>query len=305
MARNVKSKSDGIPRVYDKKSGEYRPVFARQGGPESRRSEKYATPQRRAETRRRRRRRALLIFYLFAFVTVIAAAAALSLTVLFKIDSITVTGTSRYSAETILQTGGIKKGENLFLTDTAAARQRILQKLPYIGSVKVSRRLPAKIAITVTEEPVCGVLSYQNKYAVLGSSGKVLELADKLPANQTLIKGLTLSKAEVGKPFVYKDSSQQAVFQNLSSAIAAAKLDKVTEIDLTKSYQLTIVYDNRIRMNLGLASDLEKKVRFGKSVLDSGKIKNTEKGELDLSTAAEDEHAYFDPDYAVSSGKAS
>ncbi len=305
MAKEVRKKNGGVARVYDKSSGEYRPVSTNQGKPAARQSTKYASPQRRAETRRRRRRRALVLFYSFVLLTVIAAAAALSLTVLFKIDTISVSGTSRYSAEEITQTTGIKKGENLFLADTSSAQKKVLQKLPYIGSVKVSRHLPARVMISVTEEPVSGVVAYKNQYAIIGASGKVLELVTKPPENQTLVKGIPLSKAEVGKKIEYADTSQQSTFQNLTAAIAEAKLEKVTEINLTKSFEIAVVYDHRITMNLGLASDLDKKIRFGKSILDSGKIKDTEKGVLDLSTSAEDEHAYFDPNYNAESSAAS
>ncbi|HEX3039482.1 MAG TPA: hypothetical protein VHP54_04245 [Caproiciproducens sp.] len=83
------------PRVYDKASGEYRPVPRSPNGSAHERSARYSSPQRRAENRRRRKHRALLFFYLFTFVTVLTAAVALSLTVLFKIDSIEVQGTSR------------------------------------------------------------------------------------------------------------------------------------------------------------------------------------------------------------------
>lgn len=305
MARNAKNRGDGVPRVYDKSSGEYRPVFDRRAGAQtSRRSARYATPQRRAEARRRRRRRALLVFYLFVFITVITAAVALSLTVLFKIDSISVTGTTRYSAEQVVQAGGIRQGENLFLANTGAARQKIQQKLPYVASAQVSRRLPAKIVISITEEPICGVLEYKGKYAVVGTSGKVLDIAAKRPEGNTLIKGLPLSSAETGKQVVYADASQRTAFQELTAAISGVKLDKITELDFTNPYQLRVVYDGRIVMNLGPASELEKKLLFGKRVLESGKIKDTEKGVLDLSTAAEDEHAYFDPSYAASSASA-
>lgn len=305
MAGNQRSRNTGIPRVYDKSSGEYRPVFGHQGNAPNRRSGKYATPQRRAEARRRRKRRALIAFYLFVFVTVIACAAALSLTVLFKIDTVSVEGKSSYPADQIISLSGIKKGQNLFLTNTDAAEKRILQNLPYIGAVNVKRRLPARILISVSEEPVCGVISYNKKFVVLGASGKVLEIVDQVPTNQTLIQGVTLTDASVGKAAVYKDSTQKTMFEDLIAAIEAAKLDKVTKIDLSKTYQITVVYDNRINMNLGPASDLEKKLRFGKNILESGKIKNTERGALDLSTSAEDEHAYFDPNYSVSSGKTS
>lgn len=69
----------------------------------------YATPQLRAETRKKRRRRTLILFYFFMFITVIAAAAALSLTVLFKIDDIQVTGTNRYAAQDIIKASGIRE----------------------------------------------------------------------------------------------------------------------------------------------------------------------------------------------------
>lgn len=287
-----------VPRIYDKSSGEYRPTS---GNERSR----YSTPQRRAESRRRRRRRALLLFYFFTFITVITAAIALSLTVLFKIDTIEVTGTSRYPAEQIIAVCEIEKGENLFLAKTREAGAAIQQKLPYISSATVSRRLPAKIVITVKEEPLSGALEYNKKYAVIGTSGKVLELAAKMPENCPNIKGLKLSKAEVGKDIVYSDTTQQTALHDLTAAITDSKLGKVTEIDMSVPYKLQIVYDNRITMNLGLASDLNYKLRFAKSILDAGKIKENEKGVLNLSVAAEDNNAFFDPDYTTSSAVSS
>ena len=48
-------------------------------------------------------------------IKIIAAAITLSLTVLFKISTIEVTGTSRYSVEDIIKESGISEGNNLFL----------------------------------------------------------------------------------------------------------------------------------------------------------------------------------------------
>jgi len=302
MRRKRKSGDDDYtPRVYDKESGEYRPVACLDERVTNRRSAKYETPQRRADIRKRRRRRALLVFYFFTFVTVIVAAVAVSLTVLFKIDSIQVNGTSRYSAEKIMKAGGIEKGENLFLAKTKDAEAEIQRELPYIGTAKVTRRLPAQIVISVSEEPICGALEYNKKFVVVSHSGKVLEIADKMPANCPAIKGIKLSKAEVGKIIVYTDASQQTMFQSLAAAISSSKLQKVTAIDLSNSYKIQIVYDGRVTMNLGLPSDFDYKLRFAKSILDAGKIKDSEKGTLNLSVAVEDNNAFFDPDYSGSS----
>ena len=307
MKRNSKGRGGySPPRVYDKNSGEYRPVsgMSEQGGQENGRS-RYATPQRRADTRKRRRRRALLLFYIFTFVAVIAAAVVISLTVLFKIDSIQVTGTSRYSAEEIIKASDIQKGDNLFLADVKDASTSIQQKLPYIGTAKVTRRLPAKISIEVKEEAISGAIQYAGKYAVVSITGKVLELAAKMPENCPSIKGLTLSKAELGKSIVYKDTSTENVFKELTTAICDNKLEKVTAIDVSSPSKIIIVYDNRLTMNLGLPSDFDYKIRFAKGILDEGKIKDTEKGTLNLSVAVEDNNAYFDPDYTTSSAAVS
>jgi cell division protein FtsQ len=306
MERKGRSKGDdATPRIYDKKSGEYRPVSLLDGRGAMERSARYETPQRRADTRKRRRHRAMMVFYLFTFITVIAAAVAVSLTVLFKIDSIQVNGTSRYSAEDIMRAGGIVKGENLFLAKTKEAGVKIPQKLPYIGTAKVTRRLPAQIVIAISEEPVSGAITYNQKYVVVSPSGKILELADAMPANCPEIKGLKISKAEVGKSIVYQDTSQQATFQSLTAAISSSKFQKVTQIDFSMPYKIQMVYDNRVIMNLGLPSDFDYKLRFAKSILDAGKIKDTEKGTLNLSLTVEDNNAFFDPSYAANSAVSS
>ena len=297
MKKKLKSRGDYSPqRVYDKSSGEYRPVAgSNDGGGGNDRNARYMTPQRRADTRKRRRRHALILFYIITFIIVIAAAVVVSLTVLFKIDTIQVMGTSRYSSEEIINVTGIKKGENLFLAKTKQASASVVQKLPYIASAKVTRRLPAQIFIEVKEEVVSGAILYQGKYATVSATGKVLEIASIMPKNCPSIKGLELTKAEVGKTIVYKQASQQTMFNSLTSAISENRLDKITSIDVSLPSKILIIYDNRITMNLGLPSDFDYKIRFAKSILDAGKIKSNEKGTLNLSTAAEDDNAFFDP----------
>jgi cell division protein FtsQ len=303
MKRNTKSRGGGSPpRVYDKRTGEYRPVSrSNESGRQENQGGKYATPQRRAEIKRRRRRRILLIFYIVTFIAVISAAVVLSLTVLFKIDTIQVSGKSRYTAEEIVKACGIQKGENLFLADVKDAASSIERTLPYIGSAKVTRGLPAKINIDVQEETVSGVIEHQGKYVVVSAGGKVLELADKVPENCPSVKGLELTKAEVGKSIVYKDTSREQMFKELLTAIKDNKLEKITAIDLSVPSKILVVYDKRVTMNLGLPSDFEYKIRFAKSILDEGKIKDSEKGTLNLSVAAEDNNAFFNPDYTISS----
>ncbi|WP_411676279.1 cell division protein FtsQ/DivIB [Caproicibacter sp.] len=278
-------------RVNDMGNGAYRPA----------RREDINVPSRagiRAENRRRRRRRALLIFYILLFVTVISAAAVLSLTVLFKIDSVEVTGISRYSQEQIKSVCGIKTGENLFLAKTKQAEKKIQSSLPYIGSVKVKRKFPAGISIQVSEAQVCGAVEYSQKYAVLSNDFRVLELADKLPQNCPPIKGITLKTAKVGSKAEFANKSLQTALTEVENAVKSNGLGKITGLDFSRTSAITMSYDGRVTIKLGMPSGLDYKIRYAKALFDHGNIKDTEKGVLNLSTVEDNDTAYFDPDTA-------
>ena len=260
--------------------------------------------------RHKKRKRRLRIFYVLLFLVVLGAAVTLSLTVLFQIHSIQVTGTSRYSQEQIISACGIQKGENLFLAKTKQAEASIGQKLPYIGSVKVSRRLPAEISIQVETAQVAGAVETNGSYVLLNASGKVLEQTKQPPENTTMIVGLALSSAAPGKQAVYKDASSRALYEQLASLIKTHSLASITKIDISDPYRILMVYDGRVTMNLGSSADLDYKIRFGKEIL-TGKnaegednIGKQEKGVLNLSSAKEDDRAYFDPNGVLSSAPA-
>lgn len=283
--RNESKNARNAPRAQE--SREYRPV---RGGP---------PPSRaglRAENRRRRRKRALLCFYIFLFVAVVSAAAAVSLTVLFRIETIEVSGVSRYSQEQIVAASGIKKGENLFLARTREGERQISSRLPYIGSVRVRRKFPAGISITVGAATVCGAVPYGKGYAVLGSDFRILELSDKLPQNCPPIKGVSIKNAKAGSAAEFADAAVKNSLSAVTAALRNNSLGSITGMDFTSPSGIRVEYDGRVRINLGLPSDLDYKVRYAKELFDSGKIAAAEKGELNLSTAAENDTAYFDPD---------
>ena len=236
------------------------------------------------------------------FVVIIAAAITLSLTVLFKISTIEVTGTSRYSVEDIIKESGISEGNNLFLINKDYAVQNIKEKLPYIGEVTISRKLPGTVSISVSDATIAGAVSYNGGYLVIDSNGKAVEQLTEYPTDYPEIVGLNISEAVIGTEITYADNDQKIAFTELLNAIEQSGLDKITKIDISDTYSIKAVYDGRVTMNFGIATDLTYKARFAKSIFDSGKIQSTEKGTLDLSVVTDNNKVYFSPDYSVSSG---
>ena len=136
---------------------------------------------------------------------------------------------------------------------------------------------------------------------VIGSEGKVLEIASALPKDCALIKGLTLQNPKVGSQAVIKDASTSEVFHETVTALKNNQLTGITGMDFSSSSKILIDYQNRVKINLGLPSDMDYKIRYAKMLFDSGKIKSTDKGTLNLSVAADNDTAYFDPDYGSNS----
>lgn len=100
--------------------------------------------------RKRGRRRFGLLFKLLCAAALVAAA-TLGATVFFQVETIAVTGNSRYSAQEVIDASGVQVGDNLFQMNKNQISQRILQQLPYVGAVSPQRSLPSTLTIQVTE----------------------------------------------------------------------------------------------------------------------------------------------------------
>ena len=262
-------------------------------------------PKIDAAARRRRRRRVMAVFYFFLFLLVLGTALTLSLTVLFRVETIEVQGESRYTAEQILEASGLETGGNLFLTDIDAASEAIEKKLPYIGEADVKRVLPSEIEIAVSEEQVAGAVLDDTQYILVGVSGKVLERVTERPEGYPLVKGMVVQSAVIGTPIVYEDGDSTSVFEKLAQAIDELSLENVTEIDLTDSYSTTVLYDNRILLKLGPPTSFKEKLNTFLTLLEGGNLTDTDRGTLDLSLVVDTDRSYFSEDFSVSSAVSS
>ena len=106
--------------------------------------------RRSRRNRRRSRGRFAFLYRLLCFVLICAAIVG-ALVLFFKVDTISVSGNDRYSRETILAASGVSEGDNLFLLNKYDAAARITEALPYVESVRLSRKLPGTLRIDIVE----------------------------------------------------------------------------------------------------------------------------------------------------------
>lgn len=259
-----------------------------------------AIARRGVTARARRRRRRAILFYLFTFLLVIAAAVTLSLTVLFRIDTIRVENTSAYSQEEILEACGIQTGENLFLADVDQAAQEIDEKLPLTGGVSVARKLPATLVITVEEPVLSAAFEQDGQYVVLSNEEKVVQITGTQPDGCPVVAGLKLKDPQEGKKAVAEDAKTLDALNRITKTLESCQLSDITRIDVSDIYQMMVVYQGRIRILLGTSNDLETKISAAKKIVE-GELGEKEKGELDVSLTRDLKKAYYNADSAASS----
>ena len=94
------------------------------------------------------RRRAILLAVAVGVVAVLGLGYALIQSSLLAARTVRVEGVSGPRADAVSQFAGVRTGEPLVLLDTGAVARRV-ERLPWVGSVAVSRGLPHTVRITV------------------------------------------------------------------------------------------------------------------------------------------------------------
>jgi len=90
---------------------------------------------------------------LLRLATVVAVVLALvfAISIFFKVEHVTVSGTEKYDAWTVKEASGIELGDNLLTFGKAKAYGKIKATLPYVDQVHIGIKLPDTVHIVIKE----------------------------------------------------------------------------------------------------------------------------------------------------------
>lgn len=92
----------------------------------------------------------------------------------FRLRHVSVSGNARVPSAQIVARAALDPGANIWLQNTRASRARI-EALPYIGTARLRRSLPADVVIEVTERRPFAILHDGAMDFVIDRAGRVLE----------------------------------------------------------------------------------------------------------------------------------
>lgn len=91
----------------------------------------------------------------------------------FAVNEILVMGRKEISEDELLSHLGIRAGTPIFAVDLEGAQQ-LLHQISWVEDVRVSRRLPDKIIVTLNEREPAALWQYQKKISLIDSKGVVI-----------------------------------------------------------------------------------------------------------------------------------
>ena len=230
------------------------------------------TTQRRKKNKRKKLIVRSVIFFLFFVIGVI-----LVLTMFFNISEITVSGDAVYPAEDIVNSSGVTIGDNLIFISKDEINEKISTELPYVDSVKIKRHLPTGLELIITKTEAKYAIIQDGYYTLLNKNGKVLESGlEFIGENITLLNMGEITSADIGTDIV---PANEKVFDKLvlvSNACEECNLENITSIDLSDIYNIKLVYQGRITLELGETDkdNTYKKLALGKSAIETQNEEN-------------------------------
>lgn len=236
-----------------------------------------------AARRRRKSRRKYTLYYLLALILVLAAGGVLSMTVFFRIESITVQGNARYADGELVSTAGIAVGDNLFRLNAGSIEKALIEKYPYISAAKVRRVLPVSVVLDITQATPAAALETRRGTVLVDAGGRILE--DGLPERPEgwpRVVGFSIEDLRAGDYLTGAEAERFSVLLELCDAVGQAQCADISVVDVSDLLELHLLYDGRVAVKLGSRLDLAYKLRLAKNVIDSSVNANTV-GTLDVS----------------------
>lgn len=288
------------------------------------------------EKKRRKRLSAYIVYYVIFGILAAVILAVLSTTVLFNLSKYRITGDTAYSEQQVIDATGVSIGDNLILMDVGAVRQRLIDKLPYVDKVEVSRNI-FTCALDIKLNPATAVanVSKNDVYYLVSENGRIMDAELKKPdKNCVVVTGFDPEYAVSGDFISVTDEGSRNMLSKLLRAVktydeiddedeyeAQQKYDSVfalidlcktldisshiKTIDVTSIYAIKLSYDNKLTLELGDMTDAKLKLTVAKNLIDKGKF-NGEKGTLILSGLSESAYnmkVTFRPEYDDTSSK--
>ena len=148
-----------------------------------------------------------------ATVAAVVLAVVFGMSIFFKVQTVTVSGCSKYTPWQVSEASGIETGSNLMTVSRAQISGSIISKLPYVDSVRVGIILPDTVKIEITElDVVYSIEDGEGYWWLMDHEGKIVEQINGVTAQEyTQVLGVRVADPVLGQQAVAKEAEMVTV----------------------------------------------------------------------------------------------
>ena len=240
--------------------------------------DKSVEARRKARQKQIRKRRAIRAFFVLLILAVITVA-VLSVTVLFPVKSVNVSGSKIYTPTEIVKAGKITQSTNLLILSEDKLTEKIRTELPFVDSVKLEKKLPDSLTIKVTDATEKYCYNYGGKYYTVSSKSYVLKTYNELPEGMTEIRCGKITCVPGQKINIHDQNAKNTcdkifvVFENNDI--------KIDSVDTTDPLNITMKIEGKFEVLLGGNAHMESKCKHLVAMIE--KIEDDASGTINLS----------------------
>lgn len=215
------------------------------------------------------------VFVVVGVIILLVIFAIIALRMFFSVETIIIDGVGHYNYERLLEVAGVSKGESIFTFSETKISERLVSTLPYVRSVNVELEFPSTVRMTIEEEVPTYAFEMDGEFFLINSEMKVLDryqsqkaLTDENP-DVMLVKIPTVGRAVSGDILAFRSEfDSKHTDDTLAALIRWERYGKLTEIDLSNRFDLTLVYEDRFVLKFGTYVDFADKLALAEKMID-------------------------------------
>ena len=223
--------------------------------------------------KRKKKKSSKKIIGIFSSILLIGVIAVFAFTApIFNITKIEVNGNSQIPTDTIISISSLKKGENIFKFNSSIIQN--IKENQYIEEVKIKRKLPGTIQISITERNIKYQIKLINSYAYIDKNGYILEISS-VKKEVPIIVGLNVTENDLinKKRLEIQDLEKINKIQKVIEASKSIDIENIiTEINIENedNYYIYIESQNK-KIYIGNTNNLQNKMLYVKKILEEEK----------------------------------
>ena len=230
-----------------------------------------ARVQEKILKKKKKRKKILTIILLLAII--VAGIVFTLVSPIFNIQEIEVVNNELLSSDTIISLSGLQTGQNLFKFSKIKTKNEIKTN-PYIESVKISRKIPSTIKISVVERQRDFNVEFLNGYAYINKQGYILEISEE-KLDVPTIQGVSTDAEQIvaGNRLNVEDLEKLEVVIEIMDICKSYELDtKITSINIeNKNNYIIYMEEEKKEIYLGDETNLNNKMLYVPIMLEENK----------------------------------